>query len=189
MANVNRYKIRAWSFFANSHRLRYIHIWKFATWKCRRRLWHTIFAMAPFDGKCRPRLWHTIFAMAPFDGKCRPRLWHTIFAMAPFDGKYQTSYLTAIVMFALSLTVYEIFANLIKCENFYLENEGQGEGREKGNLCHSTGNARFHIGDFFIIVATWKHTFTQTGNTHFHAHINGRGVWRRAKCAILCRFA
>ena len=32
----------------------------------------------------------------------------------------------AIVMFALSLTVYEIFAKQQKCQNFYLENKGQG---------------------------------------------------------------
>ena len=33
------------------------------------------------------------------------------FAETPFNGKYQTSNLMTIVMFALSLTVYEIFAN------------------------------------------------------------------------------
>ena len=32
----------------------------------------------------------------------------------------------AIVMYALTLTVYEIFANQINCQNFDLENEGQG---------------------------------------------------------------
>ena len=39
----------------------------------------------------------------------------------PFDGKYMTSCLWAIVMFALSLTVYEIFANKIKYQKFDLE--------------------------------------------------------------------
>ena len=36
--------------------------------------------------------------------------------MAPIDGKYMTSYLMAIVMFAPSLTVYEIFIEQIKCQ-------------------------------------------------------------------------
>ena len=35
----------------------------------------------------------------------------TIFAIAPFDSKYTASYLMAIVMFALSILVCEIFAN------------------------------------------------------------------------------
>ena len=37
--------------------------------------------------------------------------------MAPFDGKYMTSYVMAIVIFALCLAIYTIFANLIK-QNF-----------------------------------------------------------------------
>ena len=52
--------------------------------------------------------------------------------MAPFDGKYMTIYLMAIVMFALSLTNYKMFANQIKCQNFDFENEDQGQGWEKG---------------------------------------------------------
>ena len=32
------------------------------------------------------------------------------FAMVPFDGKYMTSYLMAIVMFALTLIIYEVYA-------------------------------------------------------------------------------
>ena len=43
----------------------------------------------------------------------------------PFDGKYMTSYLMVIVIFALSLTVCEIFAKQGKCQNFDPENEGQ----------------------------------------------------------------
>ena len=49
----------------------------------------------------------------------------------PFDGKYTTSYLMVIVMLALSLTVYEIFANYEKCQYVDLENEDQGQGVEK----------------------------------------------------------
>ena len=41
--------------------------------------------------------------------------------MAPFDGKFETSYLMAIVMRALSLTIYEIFANQIKCKKLTLK--------------------------------------------------------------------
>ena len=36
---------------------------------------------------------------------------YTTFAITPFDGERMTSYLTAIVTFAPSLTNYEIFAN------------------------------------------------------------------------------
>ena len=38
--------------------------------------------------------------------------------VAPFDGKYLTSYPMVIVMFALSLTVYEIFAKHQKFEKY-----------------------------------------------------------------------
>ena len=47
--------------------------------------------------------------------------------MAPFDGKYMTSYLTEIVMFAISLTVCETFAKQEKSQNSDLEDEGQGQ--------------------------------------------------------------
>ena len=43
--------------------------------------------------------------------------------MAQFDGNYATSYLMAIVMFALSLIVCEILANL-KNANTDSENKG-----------------------------------------------------------------
>ena len=39
----------------------------------------------------------------------------------------------AIVMFALSLTVCEIFAKQEKCRNFDLENEEQGQEGENGS--------------------------------------------------------
>ena len=57
--------------------------------------------------------------------------------MALFDGKYMNSYLTAIVMFALSLTIYEIFANEIKFQKCDLENEGQvlKVKKEKDGTC------------------------------------------------------
>ena len=39
-----------------------------------------------------------------------------------------TRYLMTIVMFALALTIYEIFASQIKFQKFDFENEGQGHG-------------------------------------------------------------
>ena len=58
-----------------------------------------------------------------------------------------SSYMKAIVMFALSLTIYEIFFKQLKCQKFDPENVGQDVGGE--NLRHSTENVRFIIGDFF----------------------------------------
>ena len=60
----------------------------------------------------------------------------TTLAVAPFDGKYLTSYRMA--MHALSLTVYEIFTNPDKFQNFDLENDGQCQGIEERNLRNST---------------------------------------------------
>ena len=51
--------------------------------------------------------------------------------MAPFDGTCMTSSLMAIVMFALSPTIYEIFAKQIIRQTFDIENEGQGRGEKK----------------------------------------------------------
>ena len=80
-----------------------------------------------------------------------------------------TSYVLAIVIFALSRTIYEIFANQIKCQKFDLQNEDQRLG-ENRDLRHTTRNVRFHIGDFSpeFYIATWQYSFTQNGNTHLH---------------------
>ena len=78
----------------------------------------------------------------------------------------------AIVMFAVSLTKYEIFANYEKCQNFELENECQGV--EERDLRHSTGNVQIHIGDFFRILATWEPTFMQKVT---HTHNEKHGWW------------
>ena len=59
--------------------------------------------------------------------------------MAPVDGNYLTSYLIAIVMFALSLTICEKLAKIIKCQKLEHENEGNGQGAEKQDMSHSTG--------------------------------------------------
>ena len=61
--------------------------------------------------------------------------------MAPFDGKSVTSNLMAILIYALTVTIYNVFASEIKCKKFDLENEDQGQEREKLDLHHSTGNA------------------------------------------------
>ena len=42
--------------------------------------------------------------------------------------QWSTSYLMAILMFTLWITVCEIFAKREKCQNFDLENEDQGQG-------------------------------------------------------------
>ena len=123
----------------------------------------------------------TTFALASFHGK-----YMTSYLMASFDGKYMTSYLTATVMFAVS-TIFEIFAKHIKCQTFDLEHEGQRG--EKLDLRHATENILFHIGDFFRILATCEHTFTQKGtNIHTCTHSERHGWWLEEKSAQI-RFA
>ena len=57
--------------------------------------------------------------------------------------------LMGIIMFALSITFYELFTNNKKqCRKVYLENEDQGRGIEERDLHHSTGDIRFYTGDF-----------------------------------------
>ena len=41
--------------------------------------------------------------------------------MAPFDGMYMTSYFITIVMFVLSFTIYELFANQLKFQKVDLK--------------------------------------------------------------------
>ena len=53
--------------------------------------------------------------------KCRSRSWPTTLAVAPFIGKYPTSYAMAIVTFAISLIVYELFANQENAKTFTLQ--------------------------------------------------------------------
>ena len=67
-----------------------------------------------------------------------------------------TSYLTAIVMFALTFRVYEIF--------FDLEIDSQGEDRD---LRHSLGSDRFfhnlsHMGTYLYVKCTQTNTHTHT---------------------------
>ena len=53
------------------------------------------------------------------------------------------------------------FTKQEKCQNFDLENEGQGQGVEERDLRHLIGNSEIHIGDLFRILATWEHTLMQ----------------------------
>ena len=52
-------------------------------------------------------------------------------------------------MFALSLTIYEIFAIQENPKILDLENKGQGQGIEERGLSRSTGNVKIYIIDFF----------------------------------------
>ena len=51
----------------------------------------------------------------PWKGRSRSR--RTTFAMAPYHVQYITSYLIAIVMFALSVNNFEIFVKQINCKS------------------------------------------------------------------------
>ena len=123
-ANVN------WLIFALAVSFRDIIVSNMWPWKFRPRSRSTTFAMFSFDWKyltsikvihirhCSLAL--TIFETLTFQNWCpwkrRSRSWYMTFAVAPFDGKYIASYLMAIVMFALSHTICEIIAKLIKCQ-------------------------------------------------------------------------
>ena len=65
--------------------------------------------------------------------------------MAPFAGKYPTSYLMAIVMFALYLTIYGDIRKSNIMPKLDLEKGRSRSRRKKRELRHSTGNVRFHI--------------------------------------------
>ena len=53
----------------------------------------------------------------------------------------------AIVIFALSVNVCEIFVKQEKLRKCDLENEVKCQGVEERNLRHSTANIRFHMGE------------------------------------------
>ena len=50
-----------------------------------------------------------------------------------------------------------IFATREKCKNFDLEIEGLGQGVEKRNMRHLSGDVRSLVGKFFRILTTWQH--------------------------------
>ena len=43
-------------------------------------------------------------------------------------------------MIAVSVAIYEIFTNQLKCQKVNLGNEGQGKKKEKQDLCQLTAN-------------------------------------------------
>ena len=55
------------------------------------------------------------------------------------ESPSMTCCLMTMVMCALSLTFYAIFANQIKCKNFDLDMKDQSQAGEKQDLRHSTG--------------------------------------------------
>ena len=81
------------------------------------------------------------------------------------------SSLMTIVMFALSLTIYEIFDNEIKFEKFDLKNYDQGREGENHDLCHKTGNGQLNNGDFILTFSYLvTHLFAQMdGNRRSHS--------------------
>ena len=93
-----------------------------------------------------------------------------------FRWQIPTSYLMSIVMFALSLTVYEIVSNQEICQKFDLENEGEVQGVEERDLRHSTRNVGIHIGEIFqnlSYLAIYVYARGRTHNTHTHTvHIH-----------------
>ena len=97
-----------------------------------------------------------------------------------FDGKYRTSYLIAIVMFALYLAVCKIFAKQEKCLIFDLKTEGQGQEVEEGHLHRSTQNVRIQIGDLFQNFTYLPTYIYAKGKTHMYTRMNARTHERQA---------
>ena len=81
-------------------------------------------------------------------------------------------------MFALSFTIYVIFANQIRWQQFELENKSQGRQGEKRHLHHSTGNLWFYIADFS------EFQLYIYANLEIHLHIDTAGKWDMAKDEI-----
>ena len=83
----------------------------------------------------------------------------------------ENTYLSAIVLFALYVPIYEIFTNQIKCQKFDLENEGRGHGGESLDLCSSTRDIRVYVGVFFYrILAIRQHVYANVTDIHTQTH-------------------
>ena len=110
------------------------------------------------DGNTNVLIVHRLLVKIPtckvWPCKYMSRSWSTKFTIDPFDGKYSTSYLMAMVMFTLSLTVYELFASQKNANILNLKMKSRSKSG-KCDLRHSTRNVRIHIDDFFITLATW----------------------------------
>ena len=83
-------------------------------------------------------------------------------------------------MFAVSLTIYKILANQIKCQKFYLEPEEE-------EIWSSPFDQKYSILYRWILrmLAKRQHTFTQK-DTHTHTHTyTAREVLTKGKiCAV-----
>ena len=81
--------------------------------------------------------------------KCRSTPRCTTVEMTLFDDKYIISYFIAVVMFAPSFTLCEIFAKIIKCQVWPWKWRSNWRWRKTG-LEPFDGNVRFHIGDISL---------------------------------------
>ena len=96
--------------------------------------------MVPFDVKyqhlqtsfCASEI--LTFQIVDLDNSGQGHGFYNIRILLPLDGKYMTSFLMTKVMFALSINIYEIFANKVNCQKCYLENDGQGQDVNKTGL-------------------------------------------------------
>ena len=126
----------------------------------------------------------------------------TMITVVTFDGKYMTSYLMAILMFALSITIYKIFTNQTKCQVWPWKCRSLSRKRKKGL---APFNWKYSICDFFqnftylgiYLYANWwstcthtqremgvmtisKNTFTpKVTHIHIHAHAHVHNKWNR----------
>ena len=83
-----------------------------------------------------------------------------------------TSYLIAIVMFPLPVAISKIFTNQIKCQKFYLENEGPCERGKNGTCCIEL--EKFHY--ILVIFSEFElstniHLQKKITHVHTHTHI------------------
>ena len=84
------------------------------------------------------------------------------------ESTYIPSYLISIVMFALSIIFYDIFANKLKCQKFDLENICQSQ-LGKNVTCAIHLKMLDSILIFFLVLAFLQYTFMQK-LTHAHIH-------------------
>ena len=102
--------------------------------------------------------------------KCRSRLWCITLA---FEGKYLTSHMMVIIMFALSLTIYEIFANQEICKHFTSELKGKVKEYKR-----PTCTIRLEVfGFIFRIVLSGNMRLRKRTPIHAHTFSERQGWW------------
>ena len=89
----------------------------------------------------------------------------------------------AITIFALSLTIYEIFAKQIKYQNLTFKMRVDVKDEKNGTWAILLEIFDSIIGDFFKILATRQHTFTQKGYTQRQTWVMIIGKICKALCA------